>query len=60
MREKYTECNKAFKNEVKSNYQILICYDNDTDDLFKYENQLLEIYNNIKFVKIISLVLVVR
>lgn len=42
---------KHLKNEVKSNYQILICYDNDTDDLFKYENQLLEIYNNIKFVK---------
>ena len=42
---------KHLKNEVKSNYQILICYDNDTDDLFKYENQLFKINNNIKFVK---------
>jgi len=39
------------KKEVKANYQILICYDDDTDDLFQYINEILKINKNIKLIK---------
>jgi dolichol-phosphate mannosyltransferase len=39
------------KKNVKANYQILICYDDDTDDLFQYINEILKINKNIKLIK---------
>ena len=39
------------KNNVKSNYQILICYDSNSDNLFYYKDQILSTYKNILFVK---------
>lgn len=39
------------KKEVKANCQILICYDDDTDNLFQYINEILMINKNIKLIK---------
>ena len=39
------------KKEVKGNYQILICYDDDSDNLFQYINEILNINKNIKLIK---------
>ncbi len=39
------------KKEVKGNYQILICYDDDSDNLFQYLNEIININKNIKLIK---------
>ena len=39
------------KNNVKSNYQILICYDSNSDNLFNYKDQILSAYKKTLFVK---------
>ena len=39
------------KKNVKANYQILICYDDDSDNLFQYMNEILNINKNIKLIK---------
>ena len=39
------------KKEVKANYQILICYDDDSDNLFQYTDTILNINKNIKLIK---------
>ena len=39
------------KKEVKGNYQILICYDDDPDNLFQYLNEIININKNIKLIK---------
>ena len=42
---------KHLKTNVDMNYQILICYDNDDDNLFEYKKEILEINEKILFVK---------
>ena len=37
--------------EVKGNYQIIICYDDDSDNLFQFIDKILNINNNIKLLK---------
>ena len=39
------------KKNVKTKYQILICYDNDNDNLFEYRDEIFRIYNDIVLVK---------
>jgi glycosyltransferase involved in cell wall biosynthesis len=39
------------KKNVKTKYQILICYDNDNDNLFEYRDEIFGIYNDIVLVK---------
>jgi glycosyltransferase involved in cell wall biosynthesis len=39
------------KKNVKTKYQILICYDNDDDNLFEYREKIFGIYNDIVLVK---------
>ena len=39
------------KKNVKTKYQILICYDNDNDNLFEYKDEIFGIYNDIVLVK---------
>tara|TARA_B100000787_G_C16183257_1_gene293100 strand:- start:195 stop:905 length:711 start_codon:yes stop_codon:yes gene_type:complete len=39
------------KKNVKTKYQILICYDNDNDNLFEYKKKILEICTDIVLVK---------
>ena len=39
------------KKEVKGNYQIIICYDDDSDNLFQFIDKILNINNNIKLLK---------
>ena len=48
------------KKEVKGNYQIIICYDDDSDNLFQFIDKILNINNNIKLLKIITMVRVVQ
>lgn len=42
---------KNLKINVKYNFQILFCFDNFNDDIFKYQILLKKIYNNIEFIK---------
>ena len=48
------------KNNVKSNYQILICYDSDSDNLFNYKDQIISIIKILYLLKINIMELVVQ
>ena len=39
------------KKNVETKYQILICYDNEDDNLFEYKEEIFRIYNDIVLVK---------
>ena len=39
------------KKNVETKYQILICYDNEDDNLFEYREEIFRIYNDIVLVK---------
>ena len=42
---------KHLKKSIKSNYRILLCYDSDKDDVFRFVNQLKNINNEFILVK---------
>jgi len=49
--EKIVELLSKFQNNVKTNFRVLLCYDEDNDNVFQYLNNIQNLNLTVKFVK---------
>ena len=49
--EKIINLVKKINNELKIEYRILFCYDDEKDDIFSYKSELLSLGIDINFIK---------